>query len=52
MNEIFRRPIVETEMPTSAPVNLSRRGFLLPSAGALVIGFGMLPRTTQVSTTS
>ncbi|MGP4669623.1 molybdopterin cofactor-binding domain-containing protein [Agrobacterium pusense] len=50
MNEIFRRPL-ESELPTGAPVNLSRRGFLLASAGAtagaLVIGFGIPVRPAR-----
>lgn len=45
MNEINRDFLIETELPTGAPVNLSRRRFLLGSAGitagALVIGFGL-----------
>jgi isoquinoline 1-oxidoreductase beta subunit len=45
MNEILRHPSAEAELPTGAPVNMSRRGFLLGSAGvaagALVIGFGL-----------
>jgi isoquinoline 1-oxidoreductase beta subunit len=45
MNEISRNLTIQDELPTGAPVNLSRRGFLLTSAGvtagALVIGFGI-----------
>ncbi len=45
MNELFRGPSKETELPDGAPVNISRRRFLLASAGAtagaLVIGFGI-----------
>lgn len=45
MNEIFRKDATVDEFPSGAPVNISRRRFLLASAGvttgALVIGFGM-----------
>ncbi|CAN7559586.1 xanthine dehydrogenase family protein molybdopterin-binding subunit [Rhizobium rhizogenes] len=45
MNEIDRKLALESEFPTGAPVNISRRGFLLgaagTTAGALVLGFGI-----------
>lgn len=45
MNEISHNFLAAQELPNGAPVNVSRRGFLLSSlgvtAGALVIGFGM-----------
>jgi isoquinoline 1-oxidoreductase beta subunit len=45
MNEIDRTLSLTGQLPKGAPVNLSRRGFLLASAGAtagaLVIGFGL-----------
>lgn len=48
MNTFFRRNGAEAEFPQDAPVNISRRGFLLASAGvtagALVIGFGIPTR--------
>ncbi|MBJ6135212.1 xanthine dehydrogenase family protein molybdopterin-binding subunit [Ochrobactrum sp. Q0168] len=51
MNEVFRKLALETELPTDGPVNLSRRSFLMASAGvtfgALVIGFGLPIRTAQ-----
>jgi isoquinoline 1-oxidoreductase subunit beta len=51
MNEITRDIQAEGELPTGAPVNLSRRGFLLGSvgatAGALVIGFGLPVRDAR-----
>jgi isoquinoline 1-oxidoreductase beta subunit len=45
MNEHTRNMPAPSEFPTGAPVNVSRRGFLLTSlggaAGALVLGFGV-----------
>ncbi len=45
MNEINRNFLSETGLPMDAPVNLSRRHFLLGTAGmtagALVLGFGL-----------
>jgi isoquinoline 1-oxidoreductase beta subunit len=51
MNEISRKDMPASELPNGEPVNISRRGFLLASAGAatgaLVIGFGMPIRTAR-----
>lgn len=51
MNEIFHKNTSSDVFPDGEPVNLSRRGFLLASAGtaagALVIGFGMPVRPAR-----
>ncbi|MBO0145226.1 xanthine dehydrogenase family protein molybdopterin-binding subunit [Agrobacterium sp. Ap1] len=50
MNEIFREAL-DTEIVSGPPVNLSRRGFMLASAGAtagaLIIGFGIPVRSAR-----
>ncbi|SON58478.1 Isoquinoline 1-oxidoreductase subunit beta (plasmid) [Hartmannibacter diazotrophicus] len=51
MTEIPRGLSIETHLPTGEPVNLSRRRFMLASAGvtagALVIGFGVPVRSAH-----
>ncbi|MFT4182449.1 MAG: xanthine dehydrogenase family protein molybdopterin-binding subunit, partial [Rhizobium sp.] len=51
MNEIDRKLSLESEFPNGAPVNISRRGFLLGAtgtmAGALVLGFGIPVKTAR-----
>ncbi len=41
MKDIIRPLHADEKLPTGSPVNVSRRGFLLGSAGALVLGFGL-----------
>lgn len=56
MNEIFRKAPAVSDLPNGEPVNISRRGFLLASAGtaagALVIGFGMPLRAARAQETA
>lgn len=58
MNEISSKIAQAEELPTGAPVNISRRGFLVSSigaaAGALVIGFGLplRPAKAQLQVTA
>lgn len=51
MNEIDRKLALEGEFPDGAPVNISRRGFLIGAAGtmtgALVLGFGIPAGTAR-----
>lgn len=56
MNEMNRELLIEGEFPNGAPVNISRRSFLLASAGAtagaLVLGFGLPVGTARAQAQS
>lgn len=47
MNESIQVPSLDKVHLSGEPVNVSRRGFLLASAGALVISFGVPVRATR-----